>query len=291
LPLPNQEKIVVDRNLETKEAMKARSTAQEYEQLVRGALVQLLGLKLRAGTSNQELETFVRECVDEATQTIGIGARTQDDVFYAQGYGSVLRTWHRDPSYLSPDGFPKPLAIAGKYGLRRLVERYYQREHYQRVLLSLRNAGLIRERPDGKWFPTKRCAVFPKLNEELLAHVAEAIAKLVQTVTQNVTSVPTKALFERSAKVRTFPVDAQPEFRSFVNSQASAFLSTIDDWLEAHALPIKARGRKTCTAGVFSFAFIDDVRPSKRRAVASGRGKSAGRRLRSTRQLIPQRSP
>lgn len=245
--------------------MKAKTKVREHDQLVRSALVQLFGLQLRTGVPTQELELLALECVEEASRTVSEGARDDDTIFDAQDFGSVLRTWHREVDYLLPTGFPRPLGIPGKFGLRRLIERYYPREHYQRVLLSLRKAGLIRKTTDGRWLPTKKCAVFPKLNDALLIHVAEGVSKLVQTVTQNVTRERKDALFERSAIVRTFPIAASPAFREFVDSQASAFLGTVDDWLEAHSIPAKARRRKTCTAGVFSFAFIDDSRSGKKK--------------------------
>ena len=74
-------------------------------------------------------------------------------------------------------------------------------------------------------------------------------------------------LFERSAKVRTFPVSEAAAFREFVDGQASAFLGAVDDWLEAR---IESSGRRVgsaCTAGVFTFAFIDDIksRPMQKR--------------------------
>jgi len=263
--------------------MKARTKVREHEQLVRGALVQLFGLKLRSGTTAEELDVLARECVDDAVRTTQPGSRPDDKMFEAQDYGSVLRTWHRETNYLSPAGYPLPLSIAGKSGLKNLIERYYPREHYRRVLLTLRQAGLIREQSNGKWLPTQKCAVFPKLNDELLIHVAEGISKLVQTVTQNVTSQRKNALFERSAKVRTFPTDASHAFRVFVNAQAAAFLSTVDDWLEAHSVPSRTRNRKTSTAGIFAFAFIDDRGDVARRPKPIERSKPLGRRSRSTR--------
>jgi hypothetical protein len=239
--------------------MKASSSGEEHEQLARTALVHLFGLQLRAGLPAAALQALACECALEAKRLFQTSARSETKRFDAQDYGSVLKTWHRDANYLSSDGFPRPLLLTGKYGLRLLIERYYPSEHYQRVLIALRKAGLIRELRDKKWLPTKRCAVFPKLNDELLAHVAEGVSKLVQTVNRNVTSPRKDALFERSTKVRNLPIDAGPAFRAFVNSQAMAFLSTVDDWLEANAMPTKARGRKSCAAGVFSFAFLDDA--------------------------------
>jgi hypothetical protein len=271
--------------------MRERKRPNEREQLVREALVQLFGLQLCAGAAANDLTAFASSCIAEAARNHYVRTN-KEDVFDAQDYGSVLRTWHRESPYLSPTGFPRPLSTGGKYGLRRLIERYYPGDLYLPVLASLRDAGLIREQGAGKWIPSEKCAVFPRLNDELLAHLSEGVSRLVETVTQNVTARSKEdVLFERSAKVRAFPISAGLEFRKFVNDQASAFLGAVDDWLESRAATsIRSRKRK-CTAGVFAFAFMDDVHAAKpKRRLASKQNLSVSRSRRS-RQLIPQRSP
>lgn len=235
------------------------SHRRQYERLIRRALVQLFGLQLRTGISADSVDRLAQECLLEAVRDVGSRSSRNSKVFDAQDYGGVLREWHRDANYLSSDGFPRPLTMTGKHGLRRLIEKFYPRSQVMRVLKALCEAGLIKKRRDGKWLPTDRCAILPELNEELLAHVVEGIAMLVQTVTKNVTSQRGDTLFERSAKVRFFPRKATPAFKAFMNEQGSTFLGAVDDWLESRSKPNRNRGRSTSTAGVFTFAFIDDV--------------------------------
>jgi hypothetical protein len=173
-----------------------------------------------------------------------------------------LRTW---PKYLSSDGFPRPLRVEGRNGLRALVSQYFPQSG-DRILSALRAAGLIKEVSKGLWAPTAKHAVFPLLNAELLDHLAEGVSRLVETVISNVTTQRKEdVLFERSAKVRKFPVSAAPEFREFVKCQAMAFLGAVDDWMEAREESAKGTRGKKCTAGVFTFAFMDKITNNRRR--------------------------
>jgi hypothetical protein len=101
--------------------------------------------------------------------------------------------------------------------------------------------------------------VFPLLNSELLGHLSEGVSRLVETVISNVTTEQKEEmLFERSAKVRRFPVNASTEFREFVKNQAVAFLGAVDDWMETRAEAARGSRGKKCAAGVFTFAFMDN---------------------------------
>lgn len=252
--------------------MKTKRNSPEHTRVLRQTLTQLFELQMQAGASEADVSKLTQECLLEAGNN-SRNPKTSDEVFDAQDYGSVLKSWHRQGQYLSTDGFPRPLSINGKNGLRRLVEKYYPKGRFIPILNSLRESGLIREQPDGKWTPTARNAVFPILNTELLTHLTEGVSRLIDTVTRNVTAkTKEEAMFERSTKVRTLPDSDAIAFRQFVRSQGSAFLGAIDDWLEARAESAKKSRGKKCTAGVFTFAFLDyttegpsEARPRTRR--------------------------
>ena len=178
----------------------------ERIRILRQTLVQLFELQIHAGASTLELRDIAQDCVNEAHTNARVRKESGNANLDAQDYGSVLKTWHRQGEYLSRDGFPRPLSIEGKYGLRRLIGNYYPRGHFRQVLKSLHDSGLIAKQPNGKWTPTARSAVFPMLNPELLAHLAEGVSRLIETVSRNVT-LPARddALFERSTKVRSLP--------------------------------------------------------------------------------------
>ena len=247
-------------------------TTAERTRILRQTLVQLFELQIHAGASPSDLAGIAHECVVEAQSNAQVREEGKSGSLDAQDYGSVLKTWHRQGEYLSKEGFPRPLAIEGKYGLRRLIGSYYPRERFPQILKSLHDSGLVARQSNGKWTPTARSAVFPMLNSELLAHLAEGVSRLIETVSRNVT-LPAKefALFERSTKVRSLPMTEAIAFRRFVLSQGSAFLGAVDDWLEARAKPESDRRGKTCTAGVFTFAFIDEAKSRKSRRPTKNR--------------------
>jgi hypothetical protein len=238
---------------------RVRTTLKERHRVIQQALVQLFNLQLENGATPSDLRRLSLRCIKLAQEKMRVHA-SQAEVLDAQDYGSVLKTWHRETNFLSKEGLPRPLRVDGKHGLRRLIGMYYPKNRFRMVLNSLKDAGLIAEVENGAWVPTERCAVFPRLNTELLAHLAEGISRLIDTMTRNVTSKKDEVpLFERSAKVKSLDAGDMPAFRSFVSDQANAFLSTVDDWLEAHARKGRKRRARKCTAGVFTFAFIEEA--------------------------------
>jgi hypothetical protein len=230
----------------------------ERQRAIQEVLVQLFGALLCSGKSYEQVRSCAISCIEvakEETRARPLIGDTTD----AQDFGSILRTWHRSAKYLSTDGLPRPLRLRGKNGLRALIGVYFPQSQDQ-IFSALRATGLIKEVRRGLWAPTAKHAVFPLLNAELLGHLSEGVSRLVETVISNVTVERKEdTLFERSAKVRRFPVNAAPEFREFVRAQAIAFLGAVDDWMEAREESAKGSRVKKCTAGVFTFAFMDRI--------------------------------
>lgn len=237
--------------------MNARS--ENRDRVIREAMIQIFALQLHLGASIDELKTTARQSIRLARGCAIADVRggANPDV---QQFGSLLRTWHRDTRFLSKEGFPKHLGSVGRNSLRTLVHAHYPRRQYDLVVSSLKQSRLIRRDSRGLWFPTTRHAVFPNLSDELLDHFSEGVARFIETMSRNVVT-PDKgeALFERSSKVRRLPVSAAPAFRQFVNAQALAFLEAVDDWLEGRVEMGKKSKERKCTAGVFAFAFMDDL--------------------------------
>jgi hypothetical protein len=230
----------------------------EHQKAIEEVLVQLFSVLLCTGKTTEDARNTATSCIESAKkalharQKIGFNGDAQD-------FGSILRTWHRQARYLTEDGFPRPLQLAGRNGLRALIGRYYPTQ-IDEILSALKSAKLIKATKGSLWIPTGRYAVFPRLTGELLEHLSEGVSRLVETVIGNVTSEnKEEVLFERSAKVRQFPAVAASEFREFTRSQAVAFLSAVDDWMEARADSAKGKRGRKCTAGVFTFAFMDKL--------------------------------
>jgi hypothetical protein len=222
---------------------------------VEQAIVQLLSLKVRAGASIAELTDFAQSCVAKARRA------TSQEAHYVgldiHKLGSVLRTWHKDANYLTADGLPKPLRVAGRHGLRSLIKKHYPTAAFSDVFKRLLDTRLVSRHGDEKWIPSERTARITQLSHETLEHLAEGVSRYVETVTRNVTAkTDDDVLFERSCKVTSLPEAQFGAFRDYVGQQALAFLSAVDDWLEARNRPSGRRNVQVCTAGVYTFAYV-----------------------------------
>jgi hypothetical protein len=81
----------------------------------------------------------------------------------------------------------------------------------------------------------------------------------LSTARENTKSKTDKTFIERFVHVPDLKLSKVSEFRDFSNQQASAFLATIDDWLESNrAIGISAKTEKSVPAGVHAFAFLGD---------------------------------
>jgi len=231
----------------------------EEKRVLREAMVQIFELQLRLGASVEEAHVLAQSCIRAASRIVLRNSADAENID-VERFGSLLRSWHRQTRYLSREGFPRHLGIEGRNGLRSLVNAHYPRNQFDSVLRSLKLARLIKRDGRGKWFPTTKHAVFPSLTRELLVHFSEGVARFVKTMARNVnTRNRDEALFERASTVSKLPVSAAPEFRAFVNKQALVFLEAVDDWLEGRVEESKRSRERRCAAGVFAFAFIDDL--------------------------------
>lgn len=249
--------------------MHPHRTVDDLEYYAREAITQLLGLQIRAGTSIKSLRKLTADCVAVASKD-AFGPNVQKGLGLHR-LGSVLRTWHKETQYLTREGLPRSLGIKGKFGLRSLISTHYPRGKFEAVFAKLKKTGLIEERSGDRWAPTAKHARISELSQETLAHLSEGVARFVETVTQNI-SAPSKddLLFERACKVTRLPRSEASAFREFVRQQAFTFLIAVDDWLESRVTKIDKVRKQTCTAGVYTFAYID---------YASGTRGRRGRRL------------
>ncbi len=243
--------------------MKKSRQSAKAARIVREAVVQLFALKLGAGDSSDELRQFADTCVEIASGKIAISQKKALTTDYHR-IGSMLRAWHRETKYLSRDGYPKPLRLAGSPGLEELARRFSSRNGVDTFIDSLKRGRLVRQDRSGRWIPNGKQVVVPYVSQAMFEHIAEGVARFVETVTRNITNEDRgPSIFERSAKVHRFPVARLPEFHAFVRTQASVFLGAVDDWMELEADEASSKRAKKCAVGVFTFAFAD-ARDQKR---------------------------
>jgi hypothetical protein len=225
------------------------------ETYVEEAIVQLLSLKLRAGSTLDEVKSFASKCIDIAGKNVEHTTKTHGLDIHR--LGSVLRAWHTETRFLDENGAPKPMKKKGRNSLEALVRLYYPVKMHTAVLQRLRAASLIKRSSRDTWLPTGQHARISQLSYETLEHLSEGVARYVETVTGNVTAKNQNAvLFERSCKVTRLPQHEIKYFRAYVAEQATAFITAIDDWLESRNAPSTSRKRLK-TAGLYAFAYAD----------------------------------
>jgi len=244
--------------------MNIESTKNESDHYVREAVIRLFGLQLRAGMSPTVLRALAKECIAIASKDVS-GPSTKMSLDLSR-LGSVLRTWHKETQFLTREGLPRSLGIDGRFGLRSLIGTHYPRGKFEAVFSKLKQVGLIESRSGERWAPMASHARISELSQETLAHLSEGVAHFVETVTQNaIAATKEELLFERCCKVTKLPKSEASEFREFVRQQAFTFLMSVDDWLESRIAKQLKADKKTCTAGVFTFAFIDHSPRKNRR--------------------------
>jgi hypothetical protein len=246
--------------------MKARDKKlTESDRFLRQALVGFMGLVLRTGTSPNELRTISAECIQRATdESVRDGKQRGLDI---HRLASILRAWHKETRYLAMDGRPSPLLLGGKSGLRSLIGAYYPKSKIGVVLDTLRRAGLVKRHGQNRWMPTEGHVRMATDSQETLDHVSEGVTRFLETVVNNVNAHSKRdLLFEQSCKVRRLPTSDSGPFRAFVRQQAIAFLTAVDDWLEARVENGSRKRSKprTCSAGVFTFAYIDPAEKKRK---------------------------
>jgi hypothetical protein len=236
--------------------MDERSRRMRTDSYIKEAVVQLFALKIRTGSSKEELKSFSNRCLLESAWKAQKSPKSLGLDIHR--LGSVLRAWHTDEKYLADDGSPRPLPRYGRNSLNSLIHNYYPASKYELVFERLKAASLIKRHSQIRWLPTGKHARISQLSLETLEHLAEGVARYVETVTKNVTSATEEdVLFERSCKVTRLPPKEFGAFREYVGQQAIAFITAIDDWLESRNLPATRRRKGLRTAGVYTFAYMD----------------------------------
>lgn len=237
------------------EAMPKRQASIKGEKYIEQAIVQLLSLKIRAGSSLSDVRTFAQRCLAEAGRSAGTRPKSQGLGIHR--LGSVLRTWHTESPYLTFDGLPRALPTSGRLSLKSLIRKYYAAPRVNLVFQRMIEASLIRRNHNGEWIPVGRSARIAQVSLESLEHVSQGIVRYVETTTRNVTAKREQdLLFERSCQVTNLPMAELDEFRQYVDQQAIAFLTAVDDWLESRSSRAKRSKTRRCTAGVHAFAFV-----------------------------------
>ena len=212
-----------------------------------------------AGADEAEIRGIVDKRLgkarSESNKVARRGAGRGDDTVTA----AVLHRWHRDRDLLDADANPKPLRL---YGPAPSVESIAKSERpsgsAKSIVTELVSLGLIRKASPGLFLPKARVATIGVLHPVLIEHVSQSLVRLLETVQSNTSRAPDAApLIERFTHIPDLPASLAGDFRNFSQEHGSAFLASVDDWLEARrARNLKWKKGRTLSAGVHVYAYV-----------------------------------
>lgn len=231
-----------------------------YHERLLTAVVDFLLLSGLHLSKVRDLASKVLEKVQRRTTSVAHSARSTSGLETIPAV--VLYRWHQDRNLLDSDANPKPLKL---YGRAPSVEALVRDEgpigSPRQIVRDMRALGLVRARSRGRYVPRSRVATIATLHPVLIEHVAQSLLRLLETVERNVNATnKNDGLIERFTHVPDLPVKDIAAFTAFSQEQGSAFLASVDDWLESRRSLKK--GGKRCSAGIHVFAHVREPRKS-----------------------------
>jgi hypothetical protein len=248
---------------------RSKPHAHLYSHKILTAVIDFL---CRAGANHEQVRGIVEKRLavfaSSSSSTRGrkaVRGRGDDTVSAA-----VLHRWHRDRSLIDDDATPKPLRLYGAAPSVEAIVRSEKPESAARTIIAdMLALGLLKRARSGKFLPTARVATIGTMHPVLMEHVSKSLVRLLETVQLNTSpdaeSVP---LIERFTHIPDLPLARVAEFRRFSQEHGSAFLASVDDWLEARRVrnaPKKGRGT---AAGIHVYAYVGQQVRSKTRSRA-----------------------
>jgi hypothetical protein len=242
---------------------RSKPHAELYSHKILSAVVEFLHA---AGAREQDIRQIVDGRLTEISRRSSlrkgrrVGSRGDDTVSAA-----VLHRWHRDRNLLDESANPKPLRL---YGRSPSVESVVRSEKPARpakeIVDDMLALGLLRKSAAGMFLPKARVATIGTMHPVLIEHVSKSLIRLLETVQANTSATDgTPPLIERFTHIPDLPISRTGEFRKFSQEHGSAFLASVDDWLEARRVRNTSRRSAGGTAaGIHVYAYIG--RPAKR---------------------------
>jgi len=172
----------------------------------------------------------------------------------------ALNIWHSHEIYVSADGSPKALRKKGEISLESLTKFLVADvENADQLVADLIDFDLISRK--GLYYrPKKRAAVVGEPSALILAHAAAAIARLINTVSHNVSGGAPPRYERHVADVR-IPLTDLPVFLRFVEEQGQYLIDAVDDWLSKREIK-DSRRVKEVAVGIGAFAWVDAPKSS-----------------------------
>lgn len=152
----------------------------------------------------------------------------------------ILQIWHLDPRFLADDGDPLPLPLRGEISLATLVAEVGCSVEPRTVLTTMLEARLV-ESCQGLSRPLGRAVI--GIGEERVKAVMYSLRDMIRALDHNLAAVETQpCVFQRFVLDTNLPVSRREEYGKFFETQAMAFLESIEEWLMTAEM--QARGRE-----------------------------------------------
>jgi len=219
-------------------------------------LTAIFDVMRKSGLPKKEVEEICGEALARSNKRDLEDAARSATLAAAQ---MTLDAWHRDRRYLSGT-HPRAIPLSGPSpSVEALIRSRNTSIDAPALARQLKSLGMIIRTSGNLYKPTDRVAVVKALNPVMQQYIARASSTLLSTIRHNTSRVAnTSRLIERFAEVPDLPRRNLPEFRRFARIQGSAFLRTLNDWLESRRLPkARTRARRTVRAGVHLYAYVD----------------------------------
>jgi hypothetical protein len=155
------------------------------------------------------------------------------------------------------------MRLLGKYpSVEALIAVEKPESSARKIALSMKSVGLVERNGKGKYVPKSRIATVSAIHPVLVEHVSKSLVRFLDTVRQNTSGnkgIPT--LIERFTHIPDMRAIDVKDFRAFAQLHGSAFLASVDDWLEGRRVRRATKGerpKRGISAGVHVFAYIED---------------------------------
>lgn len=242
-------------------------TAIEEQLKKEGRPTTVARLALSTGINRSRVEKIISDR-DAAAARRALATRSNSAL------AVVLATWHDDPRFSTPYGLPLDLEFAPAEGRRSFVDLVNAAGSDldpDVALDQLIAAGCVEVHEQGFLRCTDRAYIPAGIDKSQIVRLGQRAAALARTFTHNLLNEDhTDPLFERQVDT-DYPVsvEGQRVIQKYLESEAQAFLVSLDQWLSGQHDQLRSDDGKRF--GISMFAYEFDAEP----AVAASRVQTA----------------
>lgn len=227
-----------------------------------GRPVSLARVAIATGLTRKEVASVVAA---EGSMRWGVGS-------HAELAASVLETWHTDPAFVAPYGYPRDLRIDRpdeSLTFEDLVRRFSADVPHDSLVSELVRVGAARLVEGGRYLRVEKRTYIPTdMTVEMIQIFSQAVRRYIETVDYNLGRGPRETRrFDRvvypDGGVRLEDLDAyKDEIRQFLET----VIQDIDQKSTAYGKPAVAQGEDAVHVGVGIYFFEEEKEDQTRLA-------------------------